>query len=280
MLAARKASIGAACAVSRARPVLAMAAVAPRPMPARTAFGAVQAPQRLMVVEGCTVPRMVMCYDSYGDAAVEPEPSNRLFVGNLSWDTDRDGLGEHFQTCPGFVSARVAFDMDRQRSRGFGFIEFDSIESAESALEAMAETELDGRNLLVRRSTSSPRERPPRREFQQRGDRYGGGEEREFRPRQQQQPRDPDTTLFVGNLPWSMRWQQVKDVFADVGPVEFVDIPQKDGRSRGFAIVCMGNPEAAQQAVDSLNGQDVEGRPLTVRRYEQRERSYVEPTFG
>ena len=64
-----------------------------------------------------------------------PAASNRLFVGNLSWDTSRDTLGDHFESCEGFVSARVAWDMDRQRSRGFGFVEFQTPEQAEAALQ-------------------------------------------------------------------------------------------------------------------------------------------------
>jgi hypothetical protein len=76
----------------------------------------------------------------------------------------------------------------------------------------MTETELDGRNVLVRYSTAPAR---PRREFNNEGrreynnDRNSRYQDREPRrdygePRQprQQQNRDPDTTLFVGNLPF------------------------------------------------------------------------------
>jgi hypothetical protein len=64
-----------------------------------------------------------------------PAATNRLFIGNLSWETTRESLGDHFESCDGFVSARVAWDMDRQRSRGFGFVEFQTPEQAEAAMQ-------------------------------------------------------------------------------------------------------------------------------------------------
>jgi RNA recognition motif-containing protein len=149
----------------------------------------------------------------------------------------------------------------------------------------MAETDLDGRNVLIRFSTAQPR---PRREFNNEGregrresgdrnsryqqrERGEYGEARQPREPRQQRERDPDTTLFVGNLPFNVRWQELKDMFNEAGPVEFVDVAiGRDGRPRGFATVRMGNPEAAEAAIAELNGQEVEGRAMNVRRYEAR----------
>jgi hypothetical protein len=64
-----------------------------------------------------------------------PAASNRLFVGNLSYNTTAEGLGKHFAQLDGFKAANVAFDPRRQASRGFGFVEFESVEAAQRAKE-------------------------------------------------------------------------------------------------------------------------------------------------
>jgi RNA recognition motif-containing protein len=64
-----------------------------------------------------------------------PAASNRLFVGNLSYNTTAEGLGKHFAQLDGFLAANVAFDPRRQASRGFGFVEFESVEAAQRARE-------------------------------------------------------------------------------------------------------------------------------------------------
>ena len=74
--------------------------------------------------------------------------SKRLFVGNLSWDTQEDDLIEAFETDGRtVVSARIMTDRDTGRSRGFAFVEMGSDEDAQSAIQAMDGYELDGRRL-------------------------------------------------------------------------------------------------------------------------------------
>ncbi|KAI3643029.1 hypothetical protein MP228_012584 [Amoeboaphelidium protococcarum] len=96
---------------------------------------------------------------------------------------------------------------------------------------------------------------------------------------QQQQPMQQTgdsgdgTSLYVGNLPWSMRWQELKDMFKPVGDVVYVDIPRSmDNRSKGFGIVRFSNVDDAQKAIQQFNGQEVNGRVLTVREDQQANR--------
>lgn len=75
------------------------------------------------------------------------------------------------------------------------------------------------------------------------------------------------TKLFVGNLPYSVTEERLRELFADDGrSVDRVTIvtDRESGRSRGFAFVEMGSPEDAQAAVGALNGVDLEGRALRV----------------
>ena len=72
--------------------------------------------------------------------------------------------------------------------------------------------------------------------------------------------------LYVGNLPFSITETSVSDMFSQAGTVESVKlITDRDtGRSKGFGFVEMSTDEEAQGAIDKFNGQDLEGRPLTV----------------
>jgi RNA recognition motif-containing protein len=72
--------------------------------------------------------------------------------------------------------------------------------------------------------------------------------------------------LYVGNLPFSATEEDISAKFATCGTVESAKlITDRDtGRSKGFGFVEMGSDAEAQAAIDKLNGQDYDGRPMTV----------------
>jgi len=73
--------------------------------------------------------------------------------------------------------------------------------------------------------------------------------------------------LFVGNLPYTMTEDALREIFAGDGRnVSRVTIvtDRDTGRSRGFAFVEMATDEEAQAAVGALNGTDMDGRTLRV----------------
>ncbi|HKX28528.1 MAG TPA: RNA-binding protein [Blastocatellia bacterium] len=72
--------------------------------------------------------------------------------------------------------------------------------------------------------------------------------------------------LYVGNLPFSVSEQDLEDLFSRSGQVESTNIvtDRDTGRSRGFAFVEMDSREAADAAIEALNGFELAGRPLTV----------------
>ena len=74
---------------------------------------------------------------------------NKLFVGGLSWGTDDDSLRIAFEQFGEVTDSKVITDRETGRSRGFGFVTFASEADAQSAIESMNGTELDGRRLNV-----------------------------------------------------------------------------------------------------------------------------------
>jgi cold-inducible RNA-binding protein len=82
-----------------------------------------------------------------------------------------------------------------------------------------------------------------------------------------------NTKLYVGNLPYDTTENDLQDLFTPCGPVSSVEliIDRATNRSRGFGFVTMGTPEAAENAVQQLNGKSIEGRALTVNEARPRE---------
>jgi cold-inducible RNA-binding protein len=72
--------------------------------------------------------------------------------------------------------------------------------------------------------------------------------------------------VYVGNLPYGVRDNELKELFASFGEItEAVVITEKhSGRSKGFGFVTFAEDESAKKAVSEMNGKDVQGRELKV----------------
>lgn len=79
--------------------------------------------------------------------------------------------------------------------------------------------------------------------------------------------------LYVGNLPYSMRDDDLQQHFARFGQVASAKVmmDRDTGRSKGFGFVEMGSGEEAQAAIRGMNGQSFEGRALVVNEARPRE---------
>ena len=73
----------------------------------------------------------------------------RLYVGNLSWSTTNDTLRAFFAQIGNVVSAEVVMNKFDGRSKGFGFVEMETEEGAQKAIEELNRKELDGRMVFV-----------------------------------------------------------------------------------------------------------------------------------
>ncbi|MEW6253251.1 MAG: RNA-binding protein, partial [Planctomycetota bacterium] len=72
--------------------------------------------------------------------------------------------------------------------------------------------------------------------------------------------------LYVGNLGYTVTSADLEQLFAPHGSVQSAQVceDRQAGRSKGFGFVEMGSDAEAQQAIAALNGQDHNGRALTV----------------
>jgi RNA recognition motif-containing protein len=78
-----------------------------------------------------------------------PETEYKLFVGNLSWNVTSEILTQAFQEHGTVVGARVLYDGETGRSRGYGFVSYANKSEMEAALTVMDNVELEGRPLRV-----------------------------------------------------------------------------------------------------------------------------------
>ena len=82
-----------------------------------------------------------------------------------------------------------------------------------------------------------------------------------------------NTRLYVGNLSFNATADSVRAAFQEFGTVSDVHLvsDRETGRSRGFAFVTMGTGEEAAKAMQAMDGQNLDGRPLRVNEAEQRQ---------
>jgi len=80
-----------------------------------------------------------------------------IFVARLNYETRSDDLREAFEPYGEVTSANVIFDKFSGNSRGFGFVEMEDHDEALTAIEELDGTDLDGRNIVVKKA--EPRRR-------------------------------------------------------------------------------------------------------------------------
>ncbi|KAG7811038.1 hypothetical protein KL921_002666 [Ogataea angusta] len=174
---------------------------------------------------------------------------NSIFVGNLPYHTTWYDLKDLFREVGEVVRADVV--TSRGRSRGMGTVEFANKDLVQEAISKFDRTMYEGREIFVREDLP-----PPEKE----------STGREERRRNAPPPPTEGYEVFIGNLPFSVRWQDLKDLFKSCGPIIRADVREDHrGRSKGFGTVIFENSEDADRAIADFNGYDMEGRRIEVR---------------
>ncbi|XP_074275398.1 glycine-rich RNA-binding protein 2-like [Silene latifolia] len=78
----------------------------------------------------------------------------RCFVGGLAWATNEESLGNAFTKFGSVTEAKIINDRETGRSRGFGFVTFETEDAMNSAIEGMNGQDLDGRQITVNQAQS------------------------------------------------------------------------------------------------------------------------------
>ncbi|CAA2953536.1 29 kDa ribonucleo A, chloroplastic-like isoform X2 [Olea europaea subsp. europaea] len=214
-------------------------------------------------------------------------PDLKLFVGNLPFNVDSAVLAGLFEQAGNVEMVEVIYDKLTGRSRGFGFVTMSSVEEAEVAAQQFNGYELEGRPMRVNSGPPPPKRegssfrgprgdregysfRGPRGDREgssfrgHRGDREGssfggsrGGSRTSF---------DNSNRVYVGNLSWGVDDLALETLFSEQGKVMEAKVvyDRESGRSRGFGFVTYSSAHEVNNAVESLDGTDLNGRSIRV----------------
>ncbi|KAF9325120.1 hypothetical protein BG006_011380 [Podila minutissima] len=160
----------------------------------------------------------------------------RVYVGNLSYDVKWTNLKDFMREIGPVAHADVLLGRDG-RSKGCGVVEYQNPEDAQEAIRKLNDVVLMGRPVFVRED----RESDTRIGFS--GGRGGGSERRDSSSSGSRQ-------VFIGNLPYSVNWKDLKDMFRRVGPVDRADIFMgRDNRSKGSGTVSFDSSQDVPRAI-------------------------------
>lgn len=164
--------------------------------------------------------------------------------------TDETRLRDEFSQFGTVTEVFLPTERGTSRPRGFGFVTLATREAAEKAISKMDQAQLDGRQIRVNESRPKGERRPG----------LGPGGSGSFNSAGKE-----EVKLYVGNLSFDTREEDIKQMFSEFGQVSdcFMPTDRDTGKVRGFCFVTMPASDA-EVACGKLNGQEVDGRALRV----------------
>ena len=174
-----------------------------------------------------------------------------VYVKNLDPEVSQDEFQKLFEKYGIVTSAALALDAEG-KSRGFGFVNFETHEQAAAAVEALNDSEFHGQKLFVGRAQKkSEREEELRKAYEA--------------AKNEKLSKYQGVNLYIKNLPEDFDDERLNEEFASFGTVTSAKVMRtQTGASRGFGFVCYSAPEEASKAVAEMNGKMLENRPLYV----------------
>jgi nucleolin len=199
--------------------------------------------------------------------SADSEPTT-LFVGRLSWSIDDDWLKSEFEPLGGVISARVIMERATGKSRGYGYVDFSSKAAAEKALKEYQGREIDGRPINLDLSTG--KQHTANNRNNDRASKFGDT------------PSEPSDTLFLGNLSFNANRDVLFNTFSEHGSVVSVRVPTHPDteQPKGFGYVQFSSIDEAKGALEALNGEYIEGRPVRLDYSAPRDNSNRKPFGG
>lgn len=178
----------------------------------------------------------------FGNSRDKP-PSRILYVGNLFFEVTAPQLEAEFARFGEITNSRIVTDT-RGLSKGFGYIEFASLDAAETAIRELDQKVFHGRRMAV--------------QYHQRRTVNPDTSSREKNP--------PSKTLFIGNMSYEMSDRDLNDLFREIRNVldVRVAIDRRSGQPRGFAHADFIDIASAETAKAYLENKVIYGRQLRV----------------
>ncbi|KAL0914688.1 hypothetical protein M5K25_015056 [Dendrobium thyrsiflorum] len=182
---------------------------------------------------------------SHRDPIARNSGIGNIFVKNLSGSIDNLKLQAMFGKFGTILSSKVA--LQDGKSKGYGFVQFDSQDSANAAIENLNGTTVDGKKLFVNK-------------FIKKSERIPCNLEAKY------------TNLYMNNLDQDITEELIELKFSEYGKIFNVKIAKDEaGNSRGFGFVNFENPEGAKKAMEAMNGLQLGSKKLYVARAQKKD---------
>lgn len=181
-----------------------------------------------------------------------------VYVKNIDSSVTQEEFEALFQQFGKVTSAIIQFD-EYGNSKGFGFVNFESHEGAQRAVENLHDLDLNGKNLYVARAQKkAEREEELRRSYEQakmeRLSKYAG------------------VNLYIKNLEDDVDDEKLRAEFELFGTITSCKVMRDEkGMSKGFGFVCFSSPDEATKAVADMNNKMIGSKPLYVSLAQRRE---------
>jgi nucleolin len=208
------------------------------------------------VPEDAPAKKMKMADDDDDDVKIHPKSaaggaaggSITVFVSNLPFSIDDDAIKGVFKDCGEITTIKWLSDRETGRFKGCGFLEFDSVESANKAIGKNGEDLQDRPMKVTTAETKAPREKTPGKGFDQ-----------------PQEAGAPNLEVYVGNLSYNIDDDSIKAALKACGTITNIRwITDRDsGEFKGAGFISFSSLEESAKAI-AMHGQDVLGRPLKV----------------
>lgn len=174
-----------------------------------------------------------------------------VFVKNLDTEVTQDEFEALFKPFGDIVSAALSVDAEGV-SKGFGFVNFATHESAKEAVDKLNDSEVKGKQIYVGRA-------------QKRTERDDELRKTHEEKRQEQEAKSAGVNLYVKNLDDEWDDERLRAEFDSFGTITSCRVMRDDkGASKNFGFVCYSSPDEATKAVSEMNGKMIGTKPLYV----------------
>jgi RNA-binding protein 39 len=176
---------------------------------------------------------------------VATRDARTVFAYNLPIKADERDIKNFFSKAGGVRDVRLIHDRNSRKSKGFGYVEMDTIRAVSEAIQ-LSGTKLLEKTVMVQASQSEKNAVPSPTAAV--GPSHGG-----------------PTQLFINSLHVNITEDDLETIFTEFGEVDRITLARDEsGNSKGYAYVKYKNGDAAKRALVQVNGQELAGRPLKI----------------
>lgn len=181
-----------------------------------------------------------------------------IYIKNLDTEVTEEEFLDLFEKYGNVTSAVIQKD-DEGRSRGFGFVNYETHDEAQAACEALHECDYKGKKLFVTRAQKkAEREEELRKSHEQ--------------AKIEKMSKYQGVNLYIKNLEDDIDDERLRAEFEPFGTITSAKVMRDDkGTSKGFGFVCFSSPDEATKAVAEMNNKMLGTKPLYVSLAQRRE---------